>query len=83
MHFVGASIYHGAAGIQTIPAYARADARLGYRFGTPNRPWTIAAVMTNLFDDKHLEVPVVNSPGSAIQSAPQRRTLYMMLGGKF
>ena len=83
VHFVGSSTYQSPTGLQTNPAYTRVDARLGYRFGPPQRSWTVSAVVTNLFDDKHLEVPVVTLPVAAIQSTPQRRTLYMMLSGKF
>jgi len=81
VHFVGSSVYHDTSSIDQIDAYTRVDARLGYRFGTKSRPWTISAVATNLFDDKHLEFPL-SSPGSTPQVAPQRRTLYLMVTGK-
>ncbi len=83
LHFVGSSTYGSPAGLQTSQAYARVDARLAYRFGTAKRPWTLSAIATNLFDDKHLEGPAVSTQGAATQSTPQRRTLYLMAGGKF
>jgi outer membrane receptor protein involved in Fe transport len=83
VHFVGSSVYHAPTGLQNIQAYARIDGRLGYRLGTSKRPWTVSAVVTNLFDNRHLEVPVATAPGSIIQSAPQRRSVYFMLTGKF
>ena len=83
MHFVGSSVLHDAGALLSIAPYARVDARLGYRFGTASRPWSISAVAINLFDDKHLEYPQNTSPGVATQSTPQRRTLYLMVNGKF
>ncbi|HLK54948.1 MAG TPA: TonB-dependent receptor [Chthonomonadaceae bacterium] len=81
VHFVGASVFHDTT-VLPIHAYARVDARLGYRFGTKSRPWTISAVAINLFDDKHLEFPMGTSAGTATESTPQRRTLYLMVTGK-
>jgi len=83
MHFVGSSVYHAQTGVLAIPAYARVDGRIGYRFGTSKRSWTLSALVTNLFDDKHVEVPAQMVPGSAVQSAQQRRSVYFMLSGKF
>ena len=48
-----------------------------------NRPWTISAVATNLFDDKHLELPLTTDPFTPPQGVQQRRTLYLMFDGKF
>ena len=81
-HFVGSSVYHVPPVVANVQAYMRVDARIGYRLGTETRPWTISAVATNLLDNKHLDVPIVATPGAAVGSTPQRRTLYLMITGK-
>ena len=55
------------------------DARVGYPFGTRNRPWRLSLIATNLFDDRHLEYPI----GSPAQAGRQRRTVYLALKGGF
>lgn len=82
VHFVGASVFHNNGVPLPVDSYTRVDARLGYRFGKPNHSWTLSWVATNLFDDKHLELPKVTAPGSPVEVAQQRRTFYVMLTGK-
>lgn len=82
-HFVGGQIMANDTGKGSINAYTRFDARLGYRLRGGLRPLTLSLAATNLFDDKHLEYPYLNSPATPRESAPQRRTLSMSLQGKF
>jgi outer membrane receptor protein involved in Fe transport len=81
-HFVGASTLSSSGGGATVPAYVRVDARFGYRFGTRNRPWTVAVSAANLLNDGHIEYPIVTAPGTPAQVAPQHRTVYLSITGK-
>lgn len=82
-HYVDAVQFNSFGTVFSIGSYTRVDARLGYNFGSAARPWSLALVATNLFDDKHLEFPVQTSPGSNPEGTPQRRTFYITLSGKF
>ena len=80
VHFVSDSVYAGAA----LRAYTTVDARIGYRVGGANQPWTVSIAATNLLDDHHREYADVLAAGSTTATAESmRRTLWLIAGGSF
>lgn len=86
IHYVGSSRYNNNNVGSPLPnrAYTTMDAGVGYRIGSEGRPLEISIAATNLLDDHHREMPdVPTTLEDAPQSAPQSRTLWAMIGGKF
>jgi hypothetical protein len=84
VHYVDAMHYDSGAMAIPLGSYTRVDAKLGYNFGSKARPWNIALVATNLFDDQHREYPLMTPSGQGQpEGTPQRRTFYLTIGGKF
>lgn len=65
-------------GEQHVQPDLTVNARLGYRFGSRQHPWTLSFVATNLFDNRHVEV----IPDTQFV-LPLRSAFYFSLSGKF
>jgi outer membrane receptor for ferrienterochelin and colicin len=84
MHLVGAvGATTGDGGFYTAPAYVRTELRIGYRLREGKEPLTIALIVHNLFDDRHIEFPFDNDSSLPAQVAPQRTNFYLAISGSF
>ncbi|HLI49650.1 MAG TPA: TonB-dependent receptor [Chthonomonas sp.] len=83
-HLVGTvGAITGDGGFDTAPAYVRTDLRIGYRLREGKEPLTIAFIVHNLFDDRHIEFPFDADSPLPAQVAPQRTNLYLAISGRF
>jgi outer membrane receptor protein involved in Fe transport len=79
VHFVSDSVYATAS----LRAYTTVDARLGYRLGGENQPWTVSVAATNLLDDHHREyADVVATGANTAVTESMRRTVWFIISGK-
>ncbi len=81
-HFVGAQNILDGSG-RRVPAYLRTDVRLGYRLTTGKHPWTLSAIIFNLFGGNHIEYPNDIPTGLPNQTDRQPTTFYLSLTGSY
>jgi iron complex outermembrane receptor protein len=81
-HFVGAQAIQDGSG-RRVPAYLRTDVRLGYRLTTGSHPWTLSAIVLNLFGGNHVEYPNDIPTGLPNQTVRQPTTFYLSLTGSY
>lgn len=81
-HFVGAQAIQDGSG-RRVPAYLRTDVRLGYRLTTGSHPWTLSAIVLNLFGGNHVEYPNDIATGLPNQTVRQPTTFYLSLTGSY
>lgn len=78
-HFVGGIVVNSTASQDYLHPYTRFDTRLGYHFGSKTRPTTLSLIVTNLFNDRHLEYPT----SSTMEASRQGRVAYLSLTSGF
>ncbi len=81
-HFTGAQMVQDGSG-SVVPAYLRADVRVGYRLTAGKHPFTLSLSILNALGGGHLEYPQYLSSGLTPQADRQPTTFNLGITGSW